>query len=92
MRVVDGTSEHLSEPVQVLVIGYAIARIAPNPITPPPELALTRIEGGGRTLMPGLIDANTPIMLATLRRLRRATIVSATPQAPSPSAPCRAAI
>ncbi len=43
LRVFDGTSEHLSEPVQVLVIGNAIVRIASEPIAPPPEVALSRI-------------------------------------------------
>ena len=29
-------------------------------------MVITRIEGGGRTLMPGLIDAHTHLMMATL--------------------------
>jgi hypothetical protein len=41
VRVFDGTSAHLSEPVQVLVIGNAIARIASEPIAPLPEVVLT---------------------------------------------------
>jgi imidazolonepropionase-like amidohydrolase len=59
VRVFDGTSERLSPPRNVLVVGNKILTIADAPITPPAGAALTRIAGNGRTLMPGLIDAHT---------------------------------
>jgi len=66
VRVFDGTAEQLTEPVQVLVVGNRIEQISAAPIAPPAETELTRIQGAGRTLMPGLIDAHTHVMYATL--------------------------
>ncbi|WP_338073123.1 amidohydrolase family protein [Halochromatium salexigens] len=66
MRVFDGTAEQLTEPMQVLVVGNRIVQLSAEPIPPPAELELTRIQGAGRTLMPGLIDAHTHVMYATL--------------------------
>lgn len=66
VRVFDGTAEQLTEPMQVLVVGNQIAQLSAEPIAPPAELELTRIQGAGRTLMPGLIDAHTHVMYATL--------------------------
>jgi imidazolonepropionase-like amidohydrolase len=66
VRVFNGTSEQLSEPSHVLVVGNRIERVSLEPIEAPPEAELTRIAGGGRTLMPGLIDAHTHVMFATL--------------------------
>jgi imidazolonepropionase-like amidohydrolase len=66
VRVFNGTSEQLSEPSHVLVVGNRIERVSLEPIEAPPEAELTRIDGGGRTLMPGLIDAHTHVMFATL--------------------------
>ena len=66
VRIFDGTAEQLTEPMQVLVVGNRIAQISAEPIVPPDELEPTRIQGAGRTLMPGLIDAHTHVMYATL--------------------------
>lgn len=66
VRIFDGTSDRLSEPANVLVVGNLIQTISRAPIAVPSEAAVTRIKGGGRTLMPGLIDAHTHIMFATL--------------------------
>ncbi len=66
VRVFDGRAEQLTEPMAVLVIGNHIAQISAQAIIPPPGVALTRIAGKGRTLMPGLIDAHTHVMYATL--------------------------
>ena len=66
VRVFDGTSAALSPPANVLVVGNVIKTISALPIDAPPDAAVTRIQGGGRTLMPGLIDAHTHIMFATL--------------------------
>ncbi len=59
VRVFDGTSDRLSPPRHVLVVGNRIQTIAEAPIAPPPGTTLTRIAGNGRTLMPGMIDAHT---------------------------------
>ena len=66
VRIFDGTSDRLSDPANVLVVGNTIKSIATVPITIPPAMSVTRILGGGRTLMPGLIDAHTHIMFATV--------------------------
>jgi len=64
VRVFDGKSAALSGPTTVLVRGNMIAAIGASAIPAGP--AVTIIDGGGRTLMPGLIDAHTHIMFATL--------------------------
>lgn len=66
VRIFDGTSDRLSDPANVLVVDNVIATISPWPIVDSPVTSLTRIAGDGRTLMPGLIDAHTHIMFATL--------------------------
>lgn len=66
VRIFDGTSERLSAPSNVLVVGKVIKMISSTPVTVPPATKVTRIQGNGRTLMPGLIDAHTHIMIATL--------------------------
>jgi imidazolonepropionase-like amidohydrolase len=69
VRVFDGRSAVLSGPVNVLVRGNIIEKISPDPI-PTDRSAMTRIiRGEGRTLMPGLIDAHTHIMFATVPQL-----------------------
>jgi imidazolonepropionase-like amidohydrolase len=69
VRIFDGVSDRLSTPMNVFVVGKLIKSISAAPISAPPDLALTRIQGNGRTLMPGLIDAHTHIMFATLPQL-----------------------
>lgn len=66
VRVFDGTSGKLSRPANVLVTGNTIQTISESPVALPPEARIERIAGGGRTLMPGLIDAHTHLMMATL--------------------------
>jgi imidazolonepropionase-like amidohydrolase len=66
VRIFDGTSSQLSEPSNVLVVDSVIKSISSAPIADPPAVSVTRIQGGGRTLMPGLIDAHTHIMFATV--------------------------
>ncbi len=65
VRIFDG-SEQLTAPSNILVIGNIIAAISTAPIQSPAEISLTRIEGRGRTLMPGLIDAHVHLMFETL--------------------------
>lgn len=59
VRVFDGKAERLSAAQNVLVVGNKIQTISTGAIAPPAGAQLTRIAGGGRTLMPGLIDAHT---------------------------------
>jgi len=54
VRIFDGKSGNLSAPSNVLVRGNRIERISTAPIA---AYGVT-IDGGGRTLMPGLIDAH----------------------------------
>jgi imidazolonepropionase-like amidohydrolase len=54
VRIFDGKSSALTAPSNVLVKGNLIERISTTPIAA--ESGTTIIAGGGRTLMPGLID------------------------------------
>jgi len=58
VRVFDGKSGTVSAASNVLVSGQTILRISTAPISIDPGLKATVIDGGGRTLMPGLIDAH----------------------------------
>jgi imidazolonepropionase-like amidohydrolase len=69
VRVFDGKGDALSAPTHVLVRGNRIERISTAPI-PVDRRADTRIiSGGGRTLMPGLIDAHWHAMMASVPML-----------------------
>lgn len=69
VRIFDGVSDKLSAPSNVLIVGNAIMSISAASIDVRPEISLTRVQGGGRTLMPGLIDAHTHIMFATIPQI-----------------------
>ena len=56
VRVFDGKSDRLTAPTSVLVRGNLIASVGPAVAATAP--GATIVEGGGRTLMPGLIDAH----------------------------------
>lgn len=73
VRIFRGTGDTLSAPSHVLVSGNKIERISPNPIADPPGATVTRIAGGGRTLMPGLINAHSHLMFATLPQIAMLT-------------------
>ena len=63
VRVFSGSSDALSGTMNVLVRGNTIERISREPI-PTDSIANTRtVAGGGRTLMPGLIDMHWHTML-----------------------------
>ena len=62
VRLFDGTSPTLSAPTSVLVSGNHIARIGRDI----PAAGATVVEGGGRTLMPGLIDAHVHMTFGAL--------------------------
>ncbi|MBO9519884.1 MAG: amidohydrolase family protein [Porphyrobacter sp.] len=61
VRIFDGTGSALSGPSNVLVRGHTIERISTGAIEVEP--GATVIDGAGRTLMPGLIDAHWHTML-----------------------------
>jgi len=65
VRVFDGRKPTLSGPVDVLVRGQTIERIAASPIVlADGPTNVTVIAGNGRVLMPGLIDNHWHTMLA----------------------------
>lgn len=59
VRVFDGTRAALSAPTNVLVRGNKIVSIG----APSQSASATTIEGGGRTLMPGLIDNHVHLFM-----------------------------
>jgi imidazolonepropionase-like amidohydrolase len=63
VRIFDGRSPTLSAPSEVLVRGNTIAKISAQPITDTGP-GTRVVDGGGRVLMPGLIDAHWHTMLA----------------------------
>lgn len=63
VRVFDGKGISLSEPTNVLVRGNLIDKISRAPIPVDRSATTTIIDGGTRTLMPGLIDAHWHAML-----------------------------
>jgi imidazolonepropionase-like amidohydrolase len=64
VRIFDGSSDRLSPPSNVLVVGNVIQAVSIAPVAPPAGAIVQRIDGGGRTLMPGLIDAHVHMMMA----------------------------
>lgn len=73
VRIFDGVSDSLSSPCNVLIVGNAIKSISAGPIEAPPDAALIKIKGDGRTLTPGLIDAHTHIMFSTVPQMAALT-------------------
>ena len=64
VRIFNGTSDQLSAPSNVLVVGNLIKAISGAPIADPPATSVTRIPGGGRTLMPGMSDMHVHIFMS----------------------------
>ena len=64
VRVFNGRDGALSPPSSVLVVGNTIAAISASAVTVPPNVTVQRIDGTGRTLMPGLIDNHWHTILA----------------------------
>ena len=62
--IFNGTSDQLSAPSNVLIMGNVITAISTTPIAAPPETSVTTIQGNGRTLMPGLIDNHVHIFMS----------------------------
>ena len=67
VRIFDGKSTALSAPSNVLVKGNVIDRISTAPIAAEP--GVTVVAGGGRTLMPGMIDAHVHMAMSTVPQL-----------------------
>jgi imidazolonepropionase-like amidohydrolase len=65
VRIFDGRTDALSGPLNVLIRGNKIEKISAAPIAIDAALA-ARIGGGGRVLMPGLIDAHWHAMLVRM--------------------------
>ena len=63
VRIFDGKSGQLSGPSHVLVRGNRIERISSTPLAVDRRADTVVIDGGGRTLMPGLIDVHWHTML-----------------------------
>ncbi len=66
VRVFDGRGGPLSAPANVLVQGNKIAKISATPIPIDRSARTTTIDGGGRTLMPGLIDNHVHMTMSIL--------------------------
>jgi imidazolonepropionase-like amidohydrolase len=64
VRIFDGKSDQLSAPSHVLVRGNVIEKISTEPIPTDRRSDTKLIDCGGRTLMPGLIDAHWHAMFA----------------------------
>src|SRR5262252_9181036 len=63
VRIFDGKSDNLSAPTNVLVRGNKIEKISSQPIPTDRRADTVLTDGGGRTLMPGLIDMHWHTML-----------------------------
>lgn len=68
VRIFDGTDK-LTAASNVLIAGNVIKAVSTKPIVVPADMTVTKIAGGGRTLMPGLIDAHTHIMFAAIPQM-----------------------
>jgi imidazolonepropionase-like amidohydrolase len=69
VRVFNSMSGTLSAPTDVLVRGNIIAKIATGQKVETGESNVTVIEGKGKTLIPGLIDAHVHIMMASVPQI-----------------------
>jgi len=57
VRVFTGLEDELSQPVDVLLAGGRVAKVAmPGELSPPADAEI--VDGKGRTLLPGLVDMN----------------------------------
>lgn len=71
VRVFDGKSSTLTPPMYVLVEGNVIKTISATPITV--DNQITRINGAGKTLMPGLIDVHVHLTFGALTQKEMAS-------------------
>ncbi|WP_297336121.1 amidohydrolase family protein [Algoriphagus sp.] len=68
VEIFDGKSNQ-TQIGNLLIRGNKIDRISSSPIPVPANTAVTRIDGKGKFLMPGLIDAHYHAMFATLSQV-----------------------
>jgi imidazolonepropionase-like amidohydrolase len=80
VRIFDGTSAQLSAPANLLVMGNQIQAIDTKPLPIPADIRVNRIDGGGRVLMPGLIDAHTHLFMETASVEELLAIASNSPE------------
>ncbi|MGB6253045.1 MAG: amidohydrolase family protein [Bradyrhizobium sp.] len=66
VRIFDGKNAELSAPSSVLVRGNTIEQISANPAATEAGAAIRVIDGNGRVLMPGLIDAHWHMFMAAV--------------------------
>ena len=66
VRIFDGVSAKLSEPGNVLIRGNKIEKISSDPIPTDRSGNTVIIDGTGKTLMPGLIDAHVHLMMESI--------------------------
>jgi imidazolonepropionase-like amidohydrolase len=59
-------ADKLSGPTNMLVRGNVIERISASPLPVDRSTNVVLIEGNGRTLIPGLIDAHVHLMFAAI--------------------------
>lgn len=69
VRIFDGKKRRAVLAVACARAGNVIEKISAQPIPADHRADTTLIDGGGRTLMPGLIDAHTHLMLSTVPRV-----------------------
>jgi imidazolonepropionase-like amidohydrolase len=68
VEVFDGKGADLAEGYNLLVVEDRIKEISPRPIQPPAECV--KVDGGGRVLMPGLIDCHChPILIVPIPKI-----------------------
>lgn len=73
VRVFDGRKGELSVPSHVLVRGNKIEKISTDPIPTDRRADTVLIDGGGRTLMPGLIDAHVHTTMESIPMIKGLT-------------------
>src|ERR1700679_1256835 len=66
VRIFDGKHAELSAPSSVLIRGNTIEQISANPAATEAGDAVRVIDGNGRVLMPGLIDAHWHMFMAAV--------------------------
>ena len=64
VRLFNGTADQLSAPSNVLVLSNVIKTVSTALIAAPPGTTATRIQGGGRTLMPGMSDMHVHLFMS----------------------------
>lgn len=64
VKIFDGKSQGITAPANVLISGNTIQTISTAPI--PVAAGVVKINGGGRTLMPGLIDVHVHMVFGAL--------------------------